>query len=214
MMRKEYRHENTPRIETPRLILRKFTEDDIDDMLPLYSDTETNTFLPWFPIVTREEMRGYLHKNIFPQYERDTAYSYAVELKAERRVIGYVHVDGIGESNDMGYALRKEFWHRGIMTEACAAVIDVLRRAGFPFVTATHDVNNPNSGKVMRKTGMTYRYSYRERWQPKDIWVVFRMYELDLDGTERTYEGYRKKYQWFIENIGDKNYGIQRNEKI
>lgn len=44
-----------------------------------------------------------------------------------------------------------------------------------------------------------YRYSYREKWQPKDIWVTFRMYELDLDGAERTYEGYKKKYQYFIE---------------
>ena len=75
----------------------------------------------------------------------------------------------------------------------------MLRSAGFPFVTATHDVNNPNSGKVMKKLGMTYRYSYREKWQPKDIWVTFRMYELDLDGAERTYEGYKKKYRYFIE---------------
>ena len=105
-MIKEYRCENTPRIETPRLILRKFTEKDTDDILPLYSDAETNTFLPWFPIVTREGMSEYLHKNILPQYERDTAYSYAIELKAEHKVIGYVHIDGIGESNDMGYAPR------------------------------------------------------------------------------------------------------------
>lgn len=38
--------ENTPTLETKRLILRKFTEYDLADMLPLYGDEEVNTFLP------------------------------------------------------------------------------------------------------------------------------------------------------------------------
>lgn len=86
-----YYKENTPRIETKRLILRKFTDDDTEDMLTLYSDEQVNRFLPWFPIKTREGIKNYLHDSIFPQYERDIAYSYAVELRDERKVIGYVH---------------------------------------------------------------------------------------------------------------------------
>lgn len=43
----------------------------------------------------------------------------------------------------------------------------------------------------MRNVGMRYRYSYEEQWQPKDIPVVFRMYQLNLDGVEsRVYRGY------------------------
>mgnify|MGYP000267218796 FL=1 len=49
-------------------------------------------------------------------------------------------------------------------------------------LTATHDVNNPNSGAVMKKLGMVYQYSYEEQWQPKDIPVLFRLYQMDLDG--------------------------------
>ncbi len=36
----------------------------------------------------------------------------------------------------------------------------------------------------MRNLGMVYQYSYEEQWQPKDIPVVFRMYQLNLNGSK------------------------------
>lgn len=42
------------------------------------------------------------------------------------------------------------------------------------------DINNIRSGNVMKRLGMTYQYSYEEQWQPKDILVTFRMYQLNL----------------------------------
>ena len=57
--------------------------------------------------------------------------------------------------------------------------------------TATHDRNNPRSGGVMRNVGMKYQYSYEEQWQPKNILVTFRMYQLNLDGEkDRVYKKY------------------------
>ena len=50
------------------------------------------------------------------------------------------------------------------------------------YITATHDVNNPRSGRVMQAIGMRYCYSYEELWQPKNFPVIFRMYQLNLDG--------------------------------
>ena len=44
-----------PVLETPRLILRPFAEEDADVVFAVYSDRETNTFLPWFPAETKEE---------------------------------------------------------------------------------------------------------------------------------------------------------------
>ena len=55
----------------------------------------------------------------------------------------------------------------------------------------------------MRNVGMQYQYSYEEQWQPKNILVTFRMYQLNLDGQE---ERVYKKY-WdnaavrFVENF-------------
>lgn len=192
-------YENTPTLETDRLILRKFNDNDIDDMFLLYSNEDVNKFLPFFPLKTRNEVENYLYNSILPFYKKDIAYNYAISQKADNRVIGYVHINDIGNSNDIGYALRKEFWHKGITSEACAAIIERLKKVSFPFITATHDIHNPYSGEVMKKIGMSYRYSYKEQWQPKNILVTFRMYQLNLDGIERTYTEYQKKYPYFIE---------------
>ena len=77
------------------------------------------------------------------------------------------------------------------MTEAGKAVISQVKKDGLPYITATHDRNNPRSGGVMKNVGMQYQYSYEEQWQPKDILVTFRMYQLNLDGnTQRVYKKY------------------------
>ena len=112
----------------------------------------------------------------------------------------YVTVD-TDDSYDMGYALRREFWHRGIVTEACRALVGQLKQDKIPFITATHDRNNPGSGSIMRRIGMKYCYSYEEQWQPKDLLVTFRMYQLNLDGQEdRVYWKYWNRYDiHFIE---------------
>lgn len=62
---------------------------------------------------------------------------------------------------------------------------------GAAYLTATHDVNNPRSGAVMRRIGMRYRYTYQELVQPKNQLVTFRLYQLNLDGREeRVYQKY------------------------
>ena len=68
-------------------------------------------------------------------------------------------------------------------------------------MTATHDRNNPRSGGVMKKAGMRYQYSYEEQWQPKNIPVVFRMYQLNLQGDESfVYRKYKDEAPaWFVE---------------
>ena len=80
-------------------------------------------------------------------------------------------------------------------------MVERIRAAGYPYITATHAVHNPRSGGVMKKLGMTYRYSYVEQWQPKNIPVTFRMYQVNLDGcTGRVYREYWDKAQTrFIE---------------
>ena len=171
--------ENTPTLQTRRLILRRFTEADAEAALPLLQDQEVNAFLPWFPVKNLDEAREHLRERYFEKYEQPSGYHYAICMRADNQPIGYINVSD-GDSHDLGYGLRKEFWHRGIVTEACRAVTERLRTAGFPYLTATHDLNNPRSGGVMRNLGMTYRYTYEERWQPKNRLVRFRLYQLDF----------------------------------
>ena len=75
-----------------------------------------------------------------------------------------------------------------------------LKGQGLPYVTATHDRENPKSGRVMQKLGMRYCYSYTEQWKPKGFEVVFRLYQLDLNGGPHpVYKAYRERYPHFVE---------------
>lgn len=165
------------RFETDRLVLRKFEDSDVGALYQLLKDEQVNTFLPWFPTKNMEEAKAFYEKQIAGK-----KYYYAICLKDDCP-IGYVKAD-MDDSHDFGYAIRKEFWHRGIVTEADRALIEQLRQDQIPYITATHDRNNPRSGGVMRQIGMRYCYSYEEQWQPKNFPVTFRMYQLNFDGQE------------------------------
>ncbi len=180
---------NTPMLKTERLILRRFEEKDVQALFDILRDEEVNTFLPWFPCASLQQAQQELRHKYQQYYERPSGYRYAVCLQQDNVPIGYVHV-GDDDSHDLGYGLRKEFWHKGITTEAAKAVMAQLKKDGCAYITATHDVQNPHSGDVMKKLGMTYRYSYEEQWQPKDRLVTFRLYQLNFDGSEWTYQKY------------------------
>lgn len=180
---------NTPLLETERLRLRRFTEDDLGAAFRIFSDLTVNTYLPWYPAENSEQTRAILEERFFQIYRQPRGYSYAICLKTDDIPIGYIHAS-TEEHHDFGYGLLPAFWHRGIVTEAGKALVERLKQDDFRFITATHDVNNPRSGKVMRRLGMRYCYSYEEQWQPKNFPVTFRMYQLNFDGKDQNV--YRK----------------------
>lgn len=111
-------------------------------------------------------------------------------LKENNLPIDYVNID-LDDSHDLGYGLKKEYWHQGIVSEAVEAVIQQAKKDNLCYLTATHDIKNIHSGNVMKKVGMHYCYSYKEQWMPKNRPVIFRMYQINLDGKNG-----------FIKNIG------------
>lgn len=190
-----------PVLYTNRLCLRPFSEEDAEAAFFLFGDQTTNTFLPWFPVVSLAEARDFLvQRFILP----DTGYRYAVCLREKNALIGYICLSG-DENRDLGYGFHHMFWNRGFATEAGAALIEQAKKDRIPYITATHDLRNLGSGRVMQKLHMTYQYSYVEHWQPKNMEVTFRMYQRNLDGQdERVYQKYWKKYpQHFIERIAE-----------
>ena len=62
---------NTPRLETERLVLRRFTPSDVEPLFSLMRDREVNTFLPWFP----------LEEHYLDYYRRPSGCRYAVCLR-------------------------------------------------------------------------------------------------------------------------------------
>ncbi|MFV0552694.1 MAG: GNAT family N-acetyltransferase [Anaerorhabdus sp.] len=185
---------NTPTLETPRLRLRKFSKNDLEALLMIFSDFETNTYLPWFLISTLEEARMILNTRYLETYMSQEGYNYAICLKTDDIPIGYINVS-TDEIQDLGYGLRKNFWHKGIVTEAGKVILEQIKKDGIPYITATHDIKNVRSGEVMKYLGMRYQYSYEELWKPKNILVTFRMYQLNFDPQDtRVYRTYWNKY--------------------
>ena len=181
---------NTPTLETERLILRKFTENDIEALFDIYKDRDVNTYLPWFPLKSLDEAKVFFKERYLEVYNQPCGYKYAICLKSDNIPIGYVNVS-MDDSHDLGYGLRKEFWHKGIVSEASKAVIEQVKKDGLLYITATHDIKNLRSGKVMKQSGMSYKYSYEEQWHPKNILVTFRMYQLNFDcNHDRVYKKY------------------------
>lgn len=178
------------------IIIRNFNLNDIESIFNIYKDEQVNKYLPWYPVKSLKEAKTIFYK----KYANKNNYNYAICLKENNLPIGYVHISN-SDSYDLGYGLLKEFWHKGITTKAVKYVLNILKENKIPYITATHDINNIRSGYVMKNIGMKYCYSYKELWQPKNILVTFRMYQLNLDGNNnRIYKKYWDKYpEHFIE---------------
>lgn len=72
---------NTPRLETERLVLRRFTPSDVEPLFSLMRDREVNTFLPWFPLETEVDAARYLEEHYLDYYRRPSGCRYAVCLR-------------------------------------------------------------------------------------------------------------------------------------
>lgn len=154
------KHKGTKIIETKRLRLRPFTMADVD---PVYhnwaSDSEVTRYLTW-PTHDSEQVTEMVISDWISQYDNLESYQWAIELKEIQEPIGSIGVvkfDSDIASVDVGYCMSKAWWGKEIMPEALRAVIAFFfEEVGMNRVAARHDRNNPKSGRVMEKAGMTY----------------------------------------------------------
>ena len=152
------KHKGTVTVETPRLILRRFTAGDAEAMFRNWTnDADVTKYLTWPPHGTPDVTEAVVASWV-NSYEKDSYYHWAITLKENgSEPIGSLlaECDDRIERAHIGYCIGKKWWHRGIMTEALQAVMDFLfDQVGCNRIESRHDANNPNSGKVMAKCGM------------------------------------------------------------
>jgi len=151
-------HCGTKEITTERLLLRRFTVADAEQMYRnLNTDPEVNHFLTWELHKSIEDTVALL-KDFEERYENPARYCWAIVARDTNEVIGTVAAPVVKERTEtveVTYALGRAWWGKGITAEALRAVIAFLfREVGVNRIEAAHDINNPNSGKVMAKAGM------------------------------------------------------------
>ncbi len=108
---------NTPDLQTKRLVLRRFTREDIPAVFKIFSDPEVNTFLPLFPLKDMGEAEAFYQEKYARLYSQPAGCAYGVCRKEDGRVIGYVHGD-MAAPYDFGYGFLREYWGRGYASEA------------------------------------------------------------------------------------------------
>ena len=158
-------HKGTQTIETSRLLLRKAVREDAEAMFRNWaSDPEVTKYLTW-PTYEKVETAYQILDLWASEYEKPDYYQWMIVLKELGEPIGSISVvrqNERVEEAEIGYCIGRRWWHRGIVTEALAAVIEYLfTEVGMNRVAARHDPNNPHSGGVMRKCGMKYEGTNR-----------------------------------------------------
>ena len=88
---------NIPKLQTDRLILWKFNEDDCEAIFKIYSDQEVNTFLPWYPLTSLEEAKIFYEEH----FSQVSGYHYAICLKKDNIPIGRKYWDTFFETVEL-----------------------------------------------------------------------------------------------------------------
>jgi RimJ/RimL family protein N-acetyltransferase len=157
-------------LETERLILRRFTADDVDDLVELDSDPEVVFHITGGVTTPRDEVETDILPWFLAYYERGDAYGFwaAIE-RSTGQFLGWFHFrPGEGHPDDepeLGYRLRRSAWGNGYATEGSRALIDRgFRQFGVRRVVAETMVVHGASRRVMEKAGMTVARRYHQDW--------------------------------------------------
>jgi RimJ/RimL family protein N-acetyltransferase len=148
-------------LETPRLVLRQFTEDDVDNLFNLSSDPEVMRYITGGRPTPREEIRDRIIPFHLAVYERlDRLGTWAAESTATGEFLGWFHFrpgPGTDITNiDLGYRLCRSSWNKGYATEGSRALISLgFTSLGVRRVFAHTMTVNTASRRVMEKCGLT-----------------------------------------------------------
>ena len=148
-------HIGTQLIKTERLILRKFTLDDIPSAYEKWTSCVDSDF--WEPTHKNIEETKKVITEYVQNYSKPDWYMWAVEYNNE--LIGLVCGNEINEEFTricLGYCITKSQRNKGFTTEACKELIKYFFNIGFNRVFSMHNPLNPASGRVMQKCGMQY----------------------------------------------------------
>jgi RimJ/RimL family protein N-acetyltransferase len=162
-------------LETERLVLRRFTEDDVDHLFDLDSDPEVMRFLSGGTPTPREVIENEILPRFLRSYERFAGFGYwpAIEKSSGAFLgrFGFVPREGGGPDDvALGYRLRKSAWGKGYATEGSRALIRKgFAELGVQRVHATTYQDNLASRRVMEKAGL--RLARTLRMTPEDLFA-------------------------------------------
>ena len=164
-------------LETDRLILRPFELDDAESMFNNWaSDEEVTKYLTWNTHKSIEETKSVLAFWV-NQYEKEERINFAIVYKENNELIGGIDVVGYLEGVPViGYNLSRKYWNKGIMTEACKRVIELLFSLNHEKIIIEAMVENIGSNRVIQKCEGVYDSTYDDYIPKKEKTVTINKY--------------------------------------
>jgi ribosomal-protein-alanine N-acetyltransferase len=168
-------------IETPRLLLRHWTLDDVPALYAIQGDLRTMSF--WPKAFTLTDSRAWIERALVRYAERGFG-RYAVLSKANGHVIGdcgVVATEMDGQPvNDIGWIIARPLWGQGLAVEAAAAVRDyAFANLGLASLHANMPWNHHASRIVAERIGMRHIRTFENQ---KNRNIATLLYELRADG--------------------------------
>lgn len=153
-------------LETPRLVLRRFTAADVELLVELDSDVEVMRYLTGKPS-PRVEIEARILE-ILTTYERHPQLgTFAAHERASGRFIGWFGLQPTAQDDvtDLGYRLHRSGWGRGYASEGSRGLIaKAFTELGIRRVEAQTMAVNTKSRRVMEKAGLRFERIYHEHF--------------------------------------------------
>lgn len=155
-------------IETERLVMRLWAEDDAKELFEYGKNPNVGPAAGWKPHGSVEESREIIRRIFIPNN------AWAIIYKTSNEIVGSIGYEDDTRrhnpySKELGYSLKEEFWGKGIMTEAAKAVIDYgFKNLGLEIISIMTSPNNLLSQSVIEKCGFTYEGTLRKCYKIYD----------------------------------------------
>ena len=150
------------RIETERLVLRPWREDDAQTLYTYASDPELGPAAGWAPHTSVEDSLRVLHTILMKEG------TWAITIKPSDESVGSIGIFRGGEERqrgeyEVGYWIARPFWGKGYVPEAVRAVLSLYFSFGAERIWCAHAEWNDKSRRVIEKCG--FRYQFSAPWQ-------------------------------------------------
>jgi ribosomal-protein-alanine N-acetyltransferase len=174
-------------LQTPRLILRKLAITDAEDIFAYASDPQVTTYTAWETHRSINETYEYLNNFVFQMYRSGKGMNWGIVMKENGKLIGTcsLHTTSVHRRAELGYVLSRNYWGKGLMTEAAKSAIAFgFHVMQLQRIQAICDVNNVSSARVLEKAEMHFEgilrnyLFYKERSWDVKMYAITRSLDL------------------------------------
>lgn len=156
-------------LETDRLLLRRFTEADLDDLVVLNSDPKVMRYLTGGKPVSSAVIHNETLPAILRAYDCGPLGCWATVDRSTAEFLGWLALEPTGNGGvaqaELGYRLRSSCWGKGYATEGSRALIRKgFVELGVQRVFAQTMAVNLASRRVMEKAGLRYARTFHPEW--------------------------------------------------